>query len=364
MGMSLVPILASRGDEVFVTSRQFWGNSKKSAADSDKIHYLHGDAHEELFLREVLKNRYDVIVDFMSYSAEEFYGRVDLLLASCAQYVFLSSSRVYAESAEKLTEESPLLLDVCENKKYLKTAEYALDKAREENILKGKEVHNWTIIRPYITYNSNRLQLGCYEKEDWLYRALNGKTIVFMEDIARRRTTLTYGQDVAEVMGDLIGKENAKGEIVHIASDDSITWGEILKIYLEVIEDMTGRRVQVLWLKDYKKMEAVMNPWQVRYDRLYNRMFDSKKSDKICGKNHEYIEAQKGLAMCLKKFIGEGAAFRRINWNMQAYMDKLTNERTDLSVIPGWKQKLKYLICRYTPYMQIRYRIRCFGTGK
>ena len=42
-------------------------------------------------------------------------------------------------------------------------------------------------------------QLGVLEKELWLYRALNGRTIVFSKDIAEKSTTLTYGYDVASV---------------------------------------------------------------------------------------------------------------------------------------------------------------------
>ena len=364
MGMSLVPMLAARGDEVFVTSRRSHENSRKSEGSSAGICFLQGDAHEEAFLRKVLEKRYDVIVDFMAYTEEEFRQRADLLLASCGQYLFLSSSRVYAGSPDPLTEESPRLLDACKDKKYLKTAEYALDKAREENILKENEKHNWTVIRPYITYNSNRIQLGCYEKENWLYRALKGRTIVFTEDMAKCKTTLTYGQDVAEVMSRLIGNEKAFGEVFHIASNHFVTWGEVLQVYLDVIEEMRGKRVPVLWLKDSKKMEAVLNRWQVRYDRLYDRTFDSSKVDEACGERHEYIGAWEGLTICLREFLANGSTFGKINWNMQAYMDKLTHERTSLSEISSGKQKLKYLICRYTPYLQMKDVLRCLRWGE
>lgn len=350
MGMSLVPILQAKGDEVFVTSRKY----RESGDESENIHYLTGNAHEEVFLAKVLEQRYDAIVDFMFYNEGEFMQRADWLLASCEHYFFLSSSRVYAESSESLTEESPRLLDACKNRNYLKTSEYALDKAREENILMSKEKRNWTIIRPYITYNSNRLQLGCYEKESWLYRALNGRTIVFTEDMSMCKTTLTYGKDVAEVISRLIGNRGAYGEIFHITSNSSITWGEVLKIYLEVIEDMTGRHVPVLWLKDSKKMEAVLNRSQVRFDRLYDRVFDNSKVNRICGDDYKYIDVREGIAMCLKEFLERGESFRRIYWNREAYMDKLTHERTSLSEIPEGKLKVKYLVCRYTPYLEVK----------
>ena len=92
-----------------------------------------------------------------------------------------------------ITENSPRLLDVVHDIEYLKTDEYALSKARQEDILRKNRNNNWTIIRPYITYSGQRLQLGIYEKEQWLYRALQNKPIVFPEELRNNLTTLTWG---------------------------------------------------------------------------------------------------------------------------------------------------------------------------
>lgn len=96
---------------------------------------------------------------------------------------------------------------------YLATDEYALAKARQENILLTTNKKNWTIIRPYKTYNNNRLQLGMYEKEEWLYRLMMGKTLVFPNELKKRKTTLTYAADVAVAISELIENESAYGEI-------------------------------------------------------------------------------------------------------------------------------------------------------
>lgn len=84
------------------------------------------------------------------------------------------------ENSEKtLNEYSPRLLNVSQDKQYLATDEYALCKAGQENILKSHTKINHTIIRPYITFSEIRLQLGVYEKESWLYRAMQKKSIIF-----------------------------------------------------------------------------------------------------------------------------------------------------------------------------------------
>ena len=160
MGQALIPLLATRDNvKIYVTSR----NDRKS--DQKNVYYITGDAHKESFLENILHVTYDVIIDFMIYTTEEFMQRKDTLLKSTKQYIFFSSSRVYANSSEPITEKSLRLVDACNDKQYLSTDEYALAKGRQENALLSSKKENWTIIRPYITYGDIRLQLGTYEKE-------------------------------------------------------------------------------------------------------------------------------------------------------------------------------------------------------
>ncbi len=234
MGMPLIKLLSEQGHEVYVTSR------KERSSEQTDVHYICGNAHEMAFISGILKEPYDVLVDFMSYRLPELQERLDLILDSVGQYIFLSSCRVYAESKTPITEETPRLLDVCKDKEYLSTEEYALDKAREENLIFASERKNWTIVRPTVTYNSRRLQLGCYELDEWLGRALQGKPLVFYDDLADKLTSMTYGGDVAKGIGYLIGRPQALGEAVNIASPESKTWGEILNIYKNALEESWG----------------------------------------------------------------------------------------------------------------------------
>lgn len=172
----------------------------------------------------------------MSYSTAQFSKRYEAILSSTDQYIFLSSARVYAQSDKPLTEGSPRLLDVCHDADYLITDEYALAKARQEDLLRNSGKNNWTIIRPYITYSEYRLQLSCLEKESWLYRALHGRTIVISNDLLSRKTTFTYGEDVASGIVSVIGNCESLGKSYHITNNEAHTWEEILSIYLTAIE--------------------------------------------------------------------------------------------------------------------------------
>ena len=216
IGNHLVRLLSGSGIETYITSRKY-RNSEGN------VHYFQGNAHDLRFLENILKKDWDVIVDFMVYTTISFKERVGALLNATKQYVFLSSARVYADCATPIHENSPRLLDVSQDKRFLSTDEYSLAKARQEDILRNTGENNWTIIRPYITYSENRLQLGVLEKEEWLYRALHGRTIVFSEDINSKATTLTYGLDVANGIMAVIGNHSTFGEVFNVTTKDSIT---------------------------------------------------------------------------------------------------------------------------------------------
>ena len=347
MGVDLVKILGERGENVAVTSR----SNRKSACNNVK--YVKGDAHDTAFLQSLLTEKYDAIVDFMAYNTEEFKSRRDLFLSVTNQYLFLSSSRVYAESETPITEDSPRLLDATTDSEYLRTDEYALAKARQENLLRGSGKTNWTIIRPYITYSNQRLQLGVYEKELWLYRALHDRTIVFPKAIAEKFTTMTLGADVAMGISKLIGNEKALGEAFHITTDKPIKWDDVLALYKRVFKDVTGRDIKIKYADDPKPIyEAMGNKYQVIYDRLFERRFDNSKFLLAAGEQ-DFESPEIGLEKCLREFL-MSPSFRDILVKTQAWMDKASGERTPLSELGEPKRQIKYLIGRYTPYFKLK----------
>ena len=208
IGKSLVSIMETKGAKVYVTSR-------KDRESSLNVQYLKGNAHDINFLKTIIINEnFDAIVDFMQYKSIEFKERVDFFLNNTKQYIFLSSARVYSNLDKNINEDTKRLLDILEDKEYLNTEDYALEKAREENLLISNSKKNWTIVRPYITYDYDRLQLGVYGKEQWLYRILKGKKLFIQSELLNKKTTLTYGEDVSKYISKLILNENAFGEIL------------------------------------------------------------------------------------------------------------------------------------------------------
>lgn len=338
MGVHLVELLSKKDVHLVVTSRGF-------LQSKENVEYVQGNAKDINFIEEILKDKWDVIIDFMVYTTQVFRDRVNLFLEATDQYVFISSARVYAQSEEPLKETSSRLLDTCTDQDYLQTDEYALSKARQENVLRDTGLKNWTIIRPYITYSEIRLQLGVLEKESWLYRAIHGRTIVFSSEIYNKLTTLTYGFDVANAIAGLVGLDKANGQVYHITANQSMTWENVLNIYLKVIEKKIGFRPKVLLQNTNEFLKHHQGKYQVLYDRAYNRVFDSSKVYQIVDENSFYT-FEKGLTKCLEEFLAN-PVFKSINWKTEAVKDKQSKEHTPLREIKGLKQKIKYLVYRY-----------------
>lgn len=294
MGWHLVKLL-EEDNKIFVTSR-------KPRQSSKNVTFLLGNAHDLRFIKQVLLlQKWDVIVDFMMYDITEFTSRKDLLLSSCKQYVSLSSARVYADCT-LLSEDSPRLIDTITDRDYFNAHDYSLNKALMENELFKSEAHNYTIIRPYITYSENRLQLGCLEKEDWLYRVFNGHSLVISEDILEKKTTLTYGYDVARTIKALMGRQDALGHCFNPTQNESITWHEVLNIYLSVILKETGISPEVKLLKKDPALKTDQGRWQVIYDRLYDRVFDNRKLNSFIDTD-TFLKPKDGLEKCLRAFL-------------------------------------------------------------
>lgn len=338
MGRYLMEYLSrNSSNDIYITSRSSHTSTRNN------IHFILGNAHDKSFLTHILSEQvWDAVVDFMIYSVEEFDDRQEILLSSTKQYILLSSARVYAESEKPITEESERLIDVVDDPRFKSSNKYAIAKAKTENILTGSGKNNWTIIRPYITYSNTRFQLGVYEKEDWLYRVLHGRSIVFSRDISDKLTTITWGGDVSMGIAAIIGKESALGQIYHITNNNPIKWDDVLNIYISILSEF-GYNASVCYVE--KTSDVTNQEEKTKYDRIYNRVFDNSKINGYVN-TKMFVDVKIGIQKCLAEFLSN-PSFKTINWVTQARMDKLSKEKTKLSEITLMKDKIIYIVLRY-----------------
>lgn len=341
MGVPLYNLLKEKGHDVTVSSRS---NHKQEG-----VTFVKGNALDINFVLQLMKTYYDVVVDFMVRSEEGTKAAMDIILPSCGQYIFLSSSRVFApvdiNKGKRITEESPRLLDVCTDDAYKKSHEYAIEKAREENLFFNSKYKNWTIIRPTLTYNTHRLQFAYGEKEDWLFRVLNGHSIVFPKDMKKVKTSMVFGDDVAKAISKLIGNNKALGTTVNVVSEESLTWEEVLKIYKEAIEQKTGLRIKIIYIEKFSELtKSLGNYYQVKYARAVDRAFSNQKLNQLIG-HTEFTPIKEGLTHCMNVFLKD-QNFGHIDWRKQAYYDKICREKTPLPIIPLRKDAITYFCYR------------------
>lgn len=341
IGKELVPLLAQDpSNTVVVTSR------RKSGC-IDGAQYIQGNAKSIDFIKQVLADyEFDVIVDFMLYSVDEFKDRYEILLNSCSQYLFLSSARVYAASHDLVKEDSARLLDVSTDMQFLKSGEYSLTKAKEEDILKASRYRNWTIVRPYKTYNNDRLQLGVFEIDQWLYRAMSGKTVVIPGNIKDLYTSMTYAKDTAKILALLLEPQNLGCEIIQIANPEKITWGQIVDIYSQCIQNKLGIKMDVYYAADTSEIECMFNNrYRIQYDGLISRVFDDSKVSLLAGKEFAWTDSEKGLTECLYSAM-ERYLTKMPDYAFEGMCDRMVRQYCNLRTIPGNRQRLKYLLHR------------------
>lgn len=311
MGANLSKLLAEDGWKVTVTSRS------RSGPGAGGVSYARGNAHDRAFLEGVLSEGWDALIDFMVWPSEAFSGMLDLLLSPCARYVYLSSYRVFADSPV-ITEESPRLLDVCNDAGYLATDEYALAKARQEDLLRASGRGNWTIVRPAITYDrSGRFQLCTLESETWLRLAIAGHAVPLAAEMLAKQTTMTWGGDVALMISRLVGSQTALGEDFNVCTSKHLSWSEVVDVYQSIV----GLHVREVPLFRYER--AAGNAYQCRYDRMFNRVMDNSKALRATGLSEsDLVRAGEGLPRELEAFLRD-PGFRAAPMRQLGRLDRL-----------------------------------------
>lgn len=337
MGSHVCKRLAARGNEVVCTTR-------RERTPESGIEYVAGDAHDPAFLDGLLEERWDAVVDFMVWSTARFGERCEGLLAAADQYVFVSSYRVYADSPI-IREDSPRLLDVVDDPDYLATDEYALSKARCEDMLFCGGGSNWTIVRPAVTYDGavGRLQLGVYEARDWLWRAVNGMPVPMPEAMLSKQATMTRGADVAEMIARLVGNPRALGEAFTVSGSDHMAWGEVAEAYRSVLPSF---KVAPCGLEEFERARGGV--YQIRYDRMFDRIVDNTKVLEVTDMDpSDLTPMREGLPAALRQCLERGV--QQPGWGLQGRLDRIVGGCPSLlsAVLQGGPiSAAKYLVRR------------------
>lgn len=271
-------------------------------SDHENLRFFKTLATDEFLIDLFKKEHYNGIVNFIHYPDVEKYPPMHKLLTDNTDHlIFLSSYRVYADLEHPITENAPMLLDTMDDPEFLAKETYALSKAKAEKYIRSqKDIKNWTIIRPVISFSDKRFDIVTINEHFVPEYTKAGKTM-YLPEIARNLiSSLDWAGNTGKIIANILFKEEALGEAYTISSAQNLTWGEVAELYTELI----GTKFEWIdteeWLSHPKYVHN--DRWAAVYDRFYDRETDNSKVMKLTGlKKEDFTSIKEGLEIELKK---------------------------------------------------------------
>ncbi|HVP47370.1 MAG TPA: SDR family oxidoreductase [Bryobacteraceae bacterium] len=171
---------------------------------------------------------FDVVVDWIAFTAEHIERDLELFRGRTRQYIFISSASAYQKPATHylITESTPL------SNPYW---EYSRNKiACEERLMKAYREEGFpvTIVRPSHTYGETQIALAV---NSWaksytvVDRMRRGKKVIVPGD-GSSLWVITHNTDFAKGFVGLLGLEQAIGHAFHITTDEVMTWNQFYRM--------------------------------------------------------------------------------------------------------------------------------------
>jgi nucleoside-diphosphate-sugar epimerase len=258
-------LLQERGHEILVLSR---GRNAVPAG----YRAIQADRKDVAAMRAALQGvQPDVVLNFLGYDLPDVQVDYELFNGAVRQYVFISSTVVYAKPPRQLpaTEAGPFGNPFWD---------YAQKKLACEQWLQQR----WkdarfplTIVRPSHTYSKrwipNPVSSGSYT---FAARLEQGKP-VFVHDDGESPWTLTTSADFAVGLAGLLSNPEAIGEAFHITSDEVLTWNQI---YAEIAAALGVKSPQIVKVPtDLICQVAPQMTGTLKGDKAHPAVFDNSK---------------------------------------------------------------------------------------
>jgi nucleoside-diphosphate-sugar epimerase len=171
---------------------------------------------------------FDVVVDWIAYTAAHVERDLELFRGRVRQYIFISSASAYQKPPTHylITESAPLANPYWE---------YSRNKiACEERLMRAYREEGFpvTIVRPSLTYGETQIALAVnswaksYTAVDRMRR---GKKVIVPGD-GSSLWVITHNTDFAKGLIGLLGLEPAIGHAFHITTDEVMTWDQVYRI--------------------------------------------------------------------------------------------------------------------------------------
>jgi nucleoside-diphosphate-sugar epimerase len=306
--------------------------------------------YDELQLHEKFSNKvYDVVVDFLSRTPADIKRVYPIFKDICQQYIFISTACVYrrAKSDFPITESSA---------KPNHNWSYSIEKFESEKVLikmSMKSTSYFTIIRPYITYNKERIPLGIsliYSQHCTIIERIKAGKPWFVWDDGKAMSTLTYVEDFAVGVVGLFLNEKAKNEDFHITSDFVYSQKEIVEmLFNKLKKPISVVSIPTLSISDFmpEYREILIG------DRSLDAIFDNSKIKEAVPYLNFNTSLSKGFDYNIDYW--KNKSIKIYDYKFDALIDKLlASHKVKCSYVPYSNSdkisRIIYYFYRYLPF--------------
>lgn len=290
---------------------------------------------------------FDVIVDFLSRQREDIERIYPFFAKHCKQYIFISSACIYKRDSQDFP--------ICESSPKPNTNWiYNIQKYECENKLielSSQEDSFFTIVRPYITYDDERIPLGIapayFAHRTIIERIKSGKPW-FTWDEGSAVTTITHTSDFARAVVSLFLNERAYNEDFHITSGYQCTQKELLDVLFKKLGahpnyvNFSTEEISTS-LPEYSEL--------LKGDRSLSAIFDNSKVLEAIPGFEFKMSIDKGLDRVLSYWMKNSSYC--YDYIFEARIDKLISKKTKVGFINYLNakedSKKLYYLYRYMP---------------
>lgn len=277
--------------------------------------FIRGDIDSGDIQRKVREPEWDVVVNWIAFTAADVARDIELFRGNTRQYVFISSASCYQNPGPTplISERTPL-----ENPFW----EYSRNKiAAERTLIAASESEDFpaTIVRPSHTYSTViPLTIGGWQEYTAVARMKQGKPVVVQGD-GTSLWTLTHAEDFARGFIGLLGNRAALGEDFHITADEFLSWNEIYQFTAEA----AGAEARIVHVTS-DRICAIASEYTgtLLGDKSVSAIFDNSKIKRLVPDFRAQIPYREGIKRTLALFEAD-ASRQVINPATEALIERL-----------------------------------------
>ena len=312
LSQTCATLLAERGHRVSVLTRGL-----RPAPEGCRA--LVADRHDLEGMRRAIGGDWpDAVINFIGFNVAELQLDHALFAGHVSQYLFISSTTVYAKPHRQL----PLTEDAPRGNPF---SDYAQQKHLCEDFLLERfraDGFPVTLVRPSHTYSRRWIPNPVKSDSYTLAARMEAGKPVFIHGDGQNLWTLTAAEDFAVGVAGLVGRAEAAGEAFHITGDEVLTWNQI---YAEIARALGVARPRILKIPTwFICREAPRMVGSLPGDKAEHAVFDNAKIKAWVPDFHCRTRFREGIAAAVRWFR-EDPARQAVNPDTDAVFERVCN---------------------------------------